>query len=211
MNKKHFLVSETFYKMEYETPCHSIFDIYQIGTWEFGVSKKVKEVTLVDVIFYFNKLIAYCPWLYVKNVSINTIDSFWATNLEETMLTYFENLYESAFFKQSLVWDIAIFECGMNLKYNNNVVILNNKREIIINCFFDSDYQKISYNLSIYIDLFTNNPSRQPNVFLSNDESEFNKKILRDSFIEIVTQKELEIISHESKFHRDIIYKYGFK
>jgi hypothetical protein len=208
MAKNYFLISDTFYRMEYDVPHHSIFDIYIIGSWSFLSQKKYKEVSYKEISFYFNEILRDCPWLYVKKVLVRTETEPWNSSSQENLSEYFDNLKD--IHNEPLVCDIATFECGINFLYNNKIIKLSHKNEVDIHCFFDEEYKKLYFNLYFYIDIFTQNPSRQPNIYMYNNEHFFNKDVLKDSFKTIENRNLLYIESYESNFHPNIICKYGF-
>src|SRR4051812_25186257 len=77
--------------------------------------------------------------------------------------------------------DLGLLRCGLKLEYLNEEVRLSNKTEVKIYASFDSEYKKLSFNLSFWIDVFTNNPSRQPNVDLPDDYVFRNRRLLESS------------------------------
>lgn len=196
--------------MEYDTPKHSVFDIYNIGCWNIDVTRNFREITPVELIIYFNELIRFCPWLYLKKVWIGTEANPTIIDSHQSYIDHIIGLLKSDKTKNKLEWDLGTFECGLHLKHGSDILNLYHKNELTIYSTFDPEHQKLSFTIDIKIDLFFTNPSRQPNVYLSNEYVEFNRKILKDSLIRIEKSDVFLINNYESEFYPDQISKYGF-
>lgn len=205
-----FLISDTFYQMEYATPNHGIFALYDIGTWEIVVCKKYKEVSPVEVVLYFNELVKFFPWLIVKRFGIATESTPWTSNSHESLIEYFVHLVKSGSSNASIEFDLADIECNLLLNYKEKILSLKDKRAVNIYCYFDSERQRLSFGFYLRVDLFTSNPSRQPDVSLSDNEILFNRNLLANSLKAIEDSKVFTISNFSSVFHPELISKYGF-
>lgn len=208
--KEYFYVSESFYSMAFETSNHEIFDFYDIGSWNINVVERYKNINPAIFNHYLLKLIQFLPWITVKEIGLRSNIGKWQE--KESNLNYQDwlcSIENSDYDKSDFFMDLGQAFFNYNLIKNGNVINLNTKCGIIY-FSFDSAYQKIEFNINLNIDLFTANPSRQPNVFLSESEFVHNNSLLANSLEEIDRSDIFKISDFSSDFYPDKIYKYGF-
>lgn len=205
-------ISDSFYKMEYDTKDHRIFDIYEIGHWYFTIADKPDVVFENDIVNAFRQVMKYFPWLIVSEFSINSRNDRWALNNGQTLDEYLSMLLETeAEEKGAMEWDLATIECLVRMEHNNDVVFMPDKKNVSIDISFDPEYKTLICHFLLKMDYFTNNPSRQPGVHLSGEEVAHNNSVLSQSLAAIDADGVFHISFFESPFHHDKIYKYGFK
>jgi hypothetical protein len=206
----HFLISDSFYRMEYETPKHSVFDIYNIGIWNISVIKKHKAITPIELLIYFNELIKFCPWLYIKKTWISTEEKPSMFENIQMFIDFNIDVLQSHRANKKMEWDIGTFECGLNLSLKGNNLSLSRKNEVLINASFDPEYCVLSFSIDFRLDVFFENPSRQPNVILPDHYAKANRNNLEISFRGIESSSVFVIDGFQSDFYPDSITKYGF-
>lgn len=205
-----FIISDSFINMEYHTPKHSIFDIYNIGSWNIDVIKKFDKITKFELILYFNQLIKFCPWLYLKQAWWSTEKNSSIFHNDLDYINFNIDILKKENVNEELKWDIATYYCGLNLIYNQNSVKLNNKSEVIIYISFYDD-NILGFSIDFKVDLFFENPSRQPGVLLNREMINYNRFLLERSLRQIEESGIFQISAFESELHSDNIIKYGFK
>lgn len=206
-----FIISDSFYKAEYETPNYSIYDFYEIGSWNIEVIKKYEQITIVELLVYFNELLKACPWLNVKRERISKKPNRPPFANKQCYIDFNISELRNVNLNDNIEIYAGFFECNFSMLYHGNVISMSHKDQVTIYPSFDDEYKTLAFSLDFTMDMFFHNPSRQPDVTLPYEYVKFNRDRLSKSLKAIDESGIFIIKNFESDFYPNEITKYGFQ
>jgi hypothetical protein len=196
--------------MEYKTPKQSIWDLYEIGVWNVDARKKHSKIELSNFIVLMLDFLSNFHWININEMSLNSSLGVWKKSDSNISLKdWLFSVQSSRESNKNLEWEIGYAYFSYNLSFSGELCSFDKGGSFYFS--FDPDSSNITFCITLNVDLFTRNPSRQPNVVLSDSELYYNNKLLTKSLNSIDNSINFKITSYSSDFHPDKIFKYGFR